>query len=31
MRSARLLLFLLKKENRYITGQNIDIAGGFRL
>lgn len=25
---ARLILFLLSKENRYITGQNIEIAGG---
>lgn len=29
--AARLAAFLLDKDNRYITGQNIEIAGGVRL
>lgn len=28
---AAMISFLLKKENRYITGQNIEVAGGFAL
>lgn len=29
--AARLVAFLLEKENRYITGQNIEVSGGIRL
>ena len=28
---ARVVAFLLEEENSYITGQNIEVAGGFGL